>query len=116
MGLGIRARQVVAERARQRHAERLERERRKAAEAAAFHRDFLDRGRAAAHIGVSLPTLRRMMAAGTSPAYMKTRGDHRQSPVLFPVAELDAWLDDRAGYLANRSARMAALTAGRTDG
>jgi len=109
----IRARQVAAEQARARLAERLAREAAAAAEAAAFHRDFLDRRRAAAHLGVSLATLRRLMAAGTSPAFVKTRGDHKQSPVLFPRAECDAWLADRPGYLAVRPARMAALAATR---
>jgi transposase len=113
MGLSIRARRWLREQQRQRLAERLEREAVAAAEAAAFHRDFLDRRRAAAHLGVSLATLRRMMTAGTSPAFVKTRGDHRQSPVLFPVAELDGWLADRRGYLATRPARMAALAAAR---
>lgn len=113
MGLSLRAAEIVRQNARRRLAERLERERREAAEAAAFRRDFLDRGRAAAHIGVSLATLRRMMTAGTSPAYVKTLGDHKQSPVLFPRVELDAWLADRDGYLATRTGRMAALAAAR---
>ena len=116
MGLSLRAQQVVRENARRRNAERLERERQETAEAAAFHRDFLDRRRAAEHLGTSLATLRRMMAAGTSPAFLKTLGDHKQSPVVFPRAELDAWLADRDGYLASRPARMAALAATRGDG
>jgi hypothetical protein len=115
VGLSLRAAEIVRQNARRRLAERLERERRESAEAAAFHRDFLDRDRAAAHIGVSLATLRRMMTAGTSPAYVKTLGDHKQSPVLFPRDELDAWLADRDGYSALRPGRMAALAAARDD-
>jgi len=109
MGLSLRSRAWLNEQIRIRLAERLEREQREAAESAAFHRDFLDRRRAAAHVGVSLATLRRMMTAGTSPAFVKTLGSHKQSPVLFPRVELDAWLADRPGYLASRPARMAAL-------
>ena len=112
MGMSLRAAAIVRDNARRRLAEQLEQERRQAAEAAAFHRDFLDRQRAAEHLGVSVHQLRRMMTAGTSPAYWKTLGDHRQSPVLFPLAELNAWLADRAGYLAGRAARMAALAEG----
>ncbi len=109
----IRARQLARQRSRQRLLDRLDRDAREAAAAVAFHRDFLDRQRAAAHLGVSLATLRRLMAAGTSPAFVKTRGDHKQSPVLFPRVECDAWLADRAGYLAARPARMAALAEAR---
>lgn len=116
MGLGLRAAAILREQQRRRLAERLEREKRQQAEAEAFYRDFLDRRRAAAYLNVSLATLRRMMTAATSPAFLKTLGGHKQSPVLFPRAELDAWLADRRGYLATRADRMAALAAVRGRG
>ena len=114
--VSIRARAWLRYQQRRRLAERLKQVAAAKAEAEAFYRDFLDRRRAAAHLGVGLATLRRLMTAGTSPAFVKTRGDHKQSPVLFPRAELDAWLADRAGYLATRPARMAALAAGPDQG
>ena len=104
----IRARQVVAEQARARLAERLEREAAARAALEEYTREYLERDRAAAHIGVSIHQLKRMMAAHVGPAYLKF-GTTRQAVVRFPRAELDEWLADPTTYQTTRADRMAAL-------
>lgn len=109
MGLSLRAAAFVRERARQRAAARMEAEAAANAAAAEMHRTWLDRTRAADRMGVSLDQLRRMVTAGTSPAYVK--GPHKQSPPYFHVAEVDAWRADPAAYRLTRATRMAELAA-----
>lgn len=108
MGLSIRARAVLIEQQRQRHAEREARDAAAAAARDEYARNFLPRDQAAAHLGISVHKLRRMMTAGTSPAYIK-RGEARQATVRFPVCELDDYLVDPAAYLATRADRMAMM-------
>jgi len=104
----IRARQFVAERARARLLERLDREAAQTAAQIEYLRNFLPRDQAAAHLGISVHKLRRMMTAGTSPAYCKF-GEARQATVRFPVCELDEYLADPPAYLATRADRMAMM-------
>ena len=106
--LSIRARQVADERARARLAERLEREAAARAALEEYTRDFLERDRAAAHIGVSVHQLKRMMAANVGPAYLKF-GTSRQAVVRFPRVELDEFLADPTAYQTTRTDRMAVL-------
>jgi predicted DNA-binding transcriptional regulator AlpA len=103
MGLAQRAQRIVDERARQRYAERDAAERQRQAEADAHHAAFLDRERAAEYLGISTHKLKRLMAAGTGPACIKS-GLHKQSPVVWALAELQAWKADLRGYNAARNA------------
>lgn len=108
MGYSIRAERVLRERQRKRYAERAEREAAARAALEEYARNFLPREAAAAHVGISVHKLRRMMAAGVGPAYLKY-GEARQAVVRFPLVELDEYLADPAGYDATRTDRMAAL-------
>lgn len=65
--------------------------------------------RAAAAMGVSVYTLRQLVADGTSPAY--TIGPHPQSQPRFTLDDCLAWRDDPVAYQAVRAERMAALAA-----
>lgn len=102
MGLAQRAQRIVDERARQRYAERDAAERQRQAEAAEYHRTHLDRERAAAFLEISPHRLKRLMAANTGPACQKS-GPHKQSPVVWTLAELEAWKADPAAYIAARN-------------
>jgi hypothetical protein len=108
MGLSIRARAVLLEQQRQRHAERQAREAAAAAARDEYARNFLPRDQAAAHLGISVHKLRRMMTAGTSPAYCKF-GEARQAAVRFPLCELVEYQADPAAYLTTRADRMAMM-------
>ena len=46
---------------------------------------------AAVYLGLSLPTLHRLKREGLSPAFVKI-GD-RNSRVIYPIKELDKWLE-----------------------
>lgn len=107
---GIRVRQLIAERARQRLQARLAQEAADRAMIEKDERDYLTRERAAAYLRISLHQLRRQITAGTSPAYIK-RGTTAQAAIRFPRSELAAYLADPAGYMATRNERMAALAA-----
>ena len=108
MGLALRAKALADKRSRERQAERLEREAAELAAVEEYARNFRTREQAAEHIGVSIHKLRRMMAAGVGPAFIKY-GTDRQAVVRFPRVELDEYLADPAGYAATRVDRMAAL-------
>lgn len=103
--LGIRVRQLIAERARQRLQARLAQEAADRELVAKYEHDFLTRERAAVHLGISIHQLRRQITAGTSPAYIK-HGAAAQGTVRFPRAELDDYLADPAAYLETRAERM----------
>jgi AraC-like DNA-binding protein len=106
MGMSIRAARIVRQQARDRLEARLADERRRTQQAARLHARWLSRERAAAHLGLSLHQLRRAMTRGTSPAYAKLGGRHKQAPVVFLVDHLDQFLADRAAHLAERYSRM----------
>ena len=104
MGLAQRAQRIVDERARQRYAERDAAERQRQAEAAEYFRTHLDRERAAEFLQISTHRLKRLMAAGTGPACVKN-GETRQATVRWALAELRAYRDDPAAYVAARAAQ-----------
>lgn len=104
MGLSIRAKRFLDEQ------NRLKREARAAAEQAAqaaaerYEAEFLDRARAAEFLGISVHRLRRLITAGTGPAYVKN-GDTKQATVRWPIGELRAWKNDPAAYVAARASQ-----------
>lgn len=106
MGLSIRAKRFADEQARLKREARAAAEQAAQAAAEAYHAEFLDRQRAADFLGISVHKLRRLITAGTGPAYVKN-GDTTQAPVRWPIAELRAWKADPEGYVAER-ARQAA--------
>lgn len=111
---GIRVRQLIAERARQRLQARLAQEAADRAMVEQDERDYLTRERAAAVLGISIFQLRRAITRGTSPAYIK-RGTTAQAAIRFPRSELDDYLADPAGYLTTRAERMAAWAEAAAD-
>lgn len=106
MGLSIRAKRIVDEQNRLKREARAAAEQAAQAAAEAYHAEFLDRERAAEFLGISVHKLRRLITAGTGPAFIK-HGDTKQATVRWPIAELRAWKADPAAYLAQR-ARQAA--------
>lgn len=107
MAYSERARRLVAERARVRNAQRAAAELAAQAEADAYHATHLDRERAAAFLQISTHRLKRLMAANTGPACQKS-GPHKQSPVVWTLAELERWKADPAAYIAARNAAASA--------
>lgn len=103
MAYSERARRLVAERARVRNEQRAAAELAAQAEADAYHATHLDRERTAAFLQISTHRLKRLMAAGTGPACQKS-GPHRQSLVVWTLAELEAWKADPRGYIAAHNA------------
>jgi len=66
----------------------------------------LDYAPAAAYLGLSLPTLRRGVRAGSIPHVKYGRR------VLFPIAALDQWLADQARASLRQSTAMPAVPVG----
>ena len=97
MGMSQQTAAYVRRRAAERNAERDAAERQRQAEAAEYFRTHLDRERAAEFLGISTHRLKRLMAAGTGPACQKS-GPHKQSPVVWTLAELERWKADPAAY------------------
>lgn len=93
MGLSIRAREVLKQRAAARRDER----ERLAREADTVVRSMLTRRDAARYLGLSECYLREAWAAGTGPKAIKL-GERRQSRVLYPLEELDRWRRDPSRY------------------
>jgi len=106
MGLSIRSRRVVAALAIQRQSARQAAAEAAAAAAAEYEASFLDRHRAAAFLGISVHRLKRLMAAGHAPAYLK-RGDDKQARTVWPREELERYRADPAAYLAGMQADTA---------
>ena len=104
MGLSIRARRWAAEQAQQRLEARLAAEREHQAVAEAYRAEFLDRQRAADFLGLSVHKFKRLMLAGKGPSCVKN-GETRQATVRWPLAELQAYRDDPAAYVAAREKR-----------
>lgn len=107
MGYSIRSRVIIADRQRRRQEARLEAERAAAEAVAEYHRQFLDRHRAAEFLGVSVHRLKRMQTAGQAPVVVKL-GDAKQARVLWPIGELVEFKADPVAYLETRAERMAA--------
>jgi hypothetical protein len=105
MAWSIRAREIMARRAAEKLAAKLHAEREQGRLEAEYHATFYDRERAAAFIGCSVHRLKRLMAAGTGPACIKS-GPHRQSPVVWPLVELQTWKADPRGYITARNTAL----------
>jgi hypothetical protein len=103
MAWSIRAREIMARRAAEKATAKLAAQREQDRLEADYHAAFYDRERAAAFIGCSVHRLKRLMAAGTGPACIKN-GPHKQSPVVWALAELQAWKADTREYIAARAA------------
>jgi hypothetical protein len=93
----------MAQRYRDRQAARLEAERAAAEVEAEYHRQFLDRRRAAEFLGISIHKLKRLQTAGQAPVGIK-RGDAKQARIVWPLEELVAYRADPIAYLAARAA------------
>jgi hypothetical protein len=106
VGISIRAQRIVAKLAAQRRAERQAREQAAQAAAQAYHAEFLDRHRAAEFLGISVHQFKRLVAAGKGPACVK-RGTAKQATVRWPIAELRAYRDDPAAYVAAKAKQEA---------
>ena len=102
MAWSIRAREIMARKAAEKATAKLTAQREQERLEDEYHAAFYDRERAAAFIGCSVHRLKRLMAAGTGPACIKN-GPHKQSPVVWPLAELHAWKADPQGYIAGRN-------------
>jgi len=89
----IRAREILHQRARERHAARAA----AAREAEEIRRSMLTRKAAARYLGLSEVYLREAWAAGVGPRAVKL-GVERQSRVLYPIEELDRWRADPLNY------------------
>jgi len=108
MGESIRVRQIRWERGIEKAQRRAAEEAERARIAEEYHARFLKLERAAAFLGISTAKLRRMVTAGTAPLSLK-RGAAKQSPVVWPREELEAYAADPAEYLRTRAERLAAL-------
>lgn len=102
MGYSLRVQALLKQR-------RIEKNERRAAELAAaetaraaFHRDYLDRERAAAACGVSLHTWKRWMMAGRGPVPLKT-GESKQSRTFWHRADVEEFLANPAEYNRRRA-------------
>lgn len=104
--MSIRSRRIAAELAREKQAARLAADEAAQAAAEAYHATYYDRQRAADFLGLSVHQLKRLMAAGSGPACVKS-GNTKQAHVRWPVDELRAWKADPAAYVAERAARGA---------
>lgn len=99
MGLGIRAQRIIAARAAARHAERQAKEKAIDEARARFEREFWDRERTAAELGISVHVLRRWQTAGKGPRPLK-RGTTQQARAYWRAADVRGYLADPAGYEA----------------
>ena len=101
MGYSLRVQALLKkqrlEKQEQRQRERAEAERL----AEEFHRDYADRERTAALLGVSVHRLKRMMAAKIGPAPLKM-GTAKQAKVLWETAEIRRYLENPAAYEAEK--------------
>jgi hypothetical protein len=93
MGVSIRARRVLQERAADRQAARAA----AAREADDIRRAMLSRVQAARYLGLAPSSLRDLWAAGKGPKAIKF-GHCRQSRIFYPVEELDRWRLDPLNY------------------
>lgn len=103
MGESILARRYRAKIAAERLHERLQADEAAIEELARFRAAWLDRGRAAAALGIAMRTLKQWQLEGRGPAPVKA-GEHRQSRCLWARADIDAFLSDPAGYEARKHA------------
>ena len=103
MGESIMARRYRAKLAAERLQERLQADEAAIEELARFRAEWLDRGRAAAALGIRPRTLKQWQLEGRGPAPVKL-GDRRQSRCLWAQADIDAFLSDPAGYEARKHA------------
>jgi hypothetical protein len=106
MGMSLRAKEWLRQDKLRRDAERQAREQAAHAAAQAYHAEFLDRHRAAEFLGISVHQLKRLVAAGNAPACVK-RGTAKQATVRWPIAELRAYRDDPAAYVAAKAKQEA---------
>lgn len=107
MGLSIRARRIMAQRAAEKAAAQRAADQEQQRLEAEHHAAYLSRSRAADFLGVSVHRLKRLMTAGTGPTCSKA-GESKQSPVRWHIDELRAWKADPRAYIAARNAREAA--------
>lgn len=103
MGLSIRAQRYAAMVAAKRLEERLQADDAAREELDRFRREYLDRDRAAAALGLKPRTLKAWQAAGRGPLPLKV-GSCRQSRVYWPRVEIEAYLADPATYEATKAA------------
>ena len=103
MGESIMARRYRAKLAAERLQERLQADEAAIEELARFRAEWLDRGRAAAALGIRPRTLKQWQLEGRGPAPVKL-GDRRQSRCLWAQADIDSFLSDPAGYEARKHA------------
>ena len=103
MPLARRAQEILHRQAAERAVQRAADERQRQADADAYHATHLCRERAAAFLEISTHRLKRLLAAGTAPTCQKA-GPHKQSPVVWTLAELQAWKANPAAYIAARNA------------
>jgi predicted DNA-binding transcriptional regulator AlpA len=98
----IRAARYRAQRAAERLHERLTADADARATLDAWHRDWLDRRRAAARLGIAERTLKAWQLAGKGPRPVKF-GTHRQSRVAWRAADIDAYLTNPVAYESEKS-------------
>ena len=103
MGLAKRAQALIHKQVIERAEKRAAEARQRQAAADEYHRLFLGRERAAEFLGISVHRLKRLMTAGTGPTCLKN-GTTKQSGVVWPLSELEAWKADPRGYIAARNA------------
>jgi len=103
MGLSLRARAYLAKLAEEKAARRAAEQAAAEKSAADFHRDFLDRERAAAACGVSVHKFKRWQLAGQGPRPCKM-GGNKQSRVFWQRAEVAAFVANPTAYNAARAA------------
>lgn len=97
----IRAARYRAQRAAERLHERLTADADARATLDAWHRDWLDRRRAAARLGIAERTLKAWQLAGKGPSPVKF-GTCRQSRVAWRAADIDAFLADPTAFARDR--------------
>lgn len=97
MADSLRVQALMRERARQKYEQR----QRKAAEAdakrAAFQREFWDRKKTAAELGISVAKLRRWITGGKGPLRVKA-GDTMQARTFWRAADVRAYRDNPAAF------------------
>ena len=98
---------MLKERAREKHERRAAQLAAAEAEREAFHRDYLDRDRAAAALGISVNTLRRWITSKRGPTPCKA-GDTMQSRTFWAAAEIAEYLRDPAAYERAKRAESSA--------
>lgn len=104
----IRTARYLAQRAAARLQERLTADADARATLDAWHRDWLDRRRAAARLGITPRTLKAWQRAGKGPTPVKF-GTQRQSRVAWRAADIDAYLADP---IAHENAKLPAVAGG----